>query len=103
MTATRPSRTSSPVIAGSFSLRRLLALAKLLIDAGEGAAEAGEVRAALEIVDRVGVGEDLVVVGVVVLQRHVDAWSAASSDPSSFGDGVAEGDRLFVQDVLVRG
>jgi hypothetical protein len=30
-TATRPSRTSSPVIGGSFSLRRLLLLAKLLI------------------------------------------------------------------------
>ncbi len=30
-TATRPSRTSSPVIAGSFSLMRLFAFAKLLM------------------------------------------------------------------------
>ena len=31
MTATRPSRTSSPVMAGSFSLMMLLPLAKLLM------------------------------------------------------------------------
>ena len=71
-TATRPSRTSSPVIAGSFSLMRLLAFAKLLMTRVSAVLKPGEVRAALQVVDRVRVGEDLVVVAVVVLDRHVD-------------------------------
>ena len=56
--------------------------------------------AALKVEDRIGVGEDLVVIRVVVLHRHVDHGPGLGR--ILVGDGVAERDRFVVQDDLVR-
>jgi hypothetical protein len=53
-------------------LYQVVAPGEIVDDARERRLEARQVRAALKVVDRVGVGEDLVVVAVVVLHRHVD-------------------------------
>jgi hypothetical protein len=54
-------------------LQEIVGLGVLVDRAGEGAAEAGQVGAAVGIVNRVGVAEDLVVVGVVVLEDDLDS------------------------------
>src|SRR5690606_11479121 len=59
------------VVAGDLGvlvLEELVGLGELVDGAGEGAAEAGEMGAAVGVVDGVGVAEDLVLVGVVVLE-----------------------------------
>ena len=66
----RPSRTSSPEMAGSFSFSRLFCFRVLVDGAGERGAEAGEMRAAVGVRDGVREAEDLVVVAVVVLERR---------------------------------
>ena len=71
MTQTRPSRTSSPVERGILVLEDLVGLGVLVDAAGERGAEAGEVGAAVAVGDGVGEAEDLVVVGIVVLEDHV--------------------------------
>ena len=70
-TQTRPSRTSSPEMAGSFSFSSLFCLGVLVDGAGQGGAEAGQVRAAVRVGDRVGEAEDLVVVAVGVLHHAI--------------------------------
>ena len=57
---------------GILVLEQIVGLGELVDGAGEGAAEAGEVGAAVGIVDRVGVAEHLVVVGVVVLEDQLE-------------------------------
>ena len=70
-THTSPSRTSSPEMAGSFSFSRLFCLGVLVDRAGQRGAEAGQVRAAVRVWNRVGEAEDLVVVAVVVLHHAI--------------------------------
>ena len=63
------------VIAGDLGvlvLEEVVALGESVDGAGERAAEAGEVGAAIRVMDGVGVAEDLVVVGVVVLEDDLD-------------------------------
>ena len=63
------------VVAGDLGvlvLEEVVGLGELVDGAGEGGAEAGEVGAAVGVVDGVGVAEDLVVVGVVVLEDDLD-------------------------------
>ncbi len=71
-TATRPSRTSSPL---RFSFRSLKSPSDwpmaLMVRVSDGA-EAGEVRAAVDGVDVVGEAEDRLGVAVVVLERDLD-------------------------------
>ena len=92
------------VVAGDgwvFFFDETVGLGEIVDDAGERGAEAGEVRAALDVVDRVGVGEDLVVVAVVVLHRHIDD-DVGERGVGFVGNAVAEDDGLFVDDVFVR-
>ena len=56
---------------GVLVLEDLVGLGVLVDAAGEGGAEAGEVGAAVAVRDGVGEAEDLVVVGIVVLENHV--------------------------------
>ncbi len=88
-----------PGDAGILLLEQVVGLGEIVDDAGERGAEAREVRAALEVEDRIGVGEDLVVVRIVVLHRHVD--DGARLRRILVGHGVAECDGLVVQDDLV--
>jgi hypothetical protein len=67
-TAIRPSRRSSPVGTGSFSLM-IPALGVAVDRAGQGDLEALGVRAAVDVVDVVGEGQHHLVVAVVVLHR----------------------------------
>ncbi len=70
MMAVRPSRKSSPV--GDEVLEQVVLLAVAVERAGEGGAEAGEVRAAVDGVDVVDVGVDVLGVLVGVLQGDLD-------------------------------
>ena len=59
------------VVAGDlriFFFEEIVALGELVDGAGEGAAETGEMRTAIGVVNRVGVTHHLIVVGVVVLE-----------------------------------
>ena len=67
-------QTLPHVIAGQarvFVLQQVVGLGVGIHRAGERTAEAGEVRAAVAVVDAVGVAEDVVLVAVVVLHHHV--------------------------------
>ena len=57
---------------GVFVFEEFVGLGELVNCAGEGAAETGEVGAAVGVVDGVGVAENLVVEGVVVLEHDLD-------------------------------
>ena len=64
--------TFAHVVAGDlgvFVFKKIVGLGELVDGAGEGAAEPGEMRAAVGIVNGVGVTHHLVVVGVVVLEH----------------------------------
>ena len=72
MTAVRPSRTSSPERFASESLRIAGAAGVVVERPGQRRPEAGDVGAAVDGVDVVGEGEDVLGVGVVVLERDLD-------------------------------
>ena len=61
---------------GVLVLDEVVGLRVVVDHAGQRGTEAGEVRAALGLVDQVGVAEDHLVVAVVILQGHVEGHAA---------------------------
>ncbi len=91
--------TFAHVVAGEVLLdvfEELLLLAEGVDGAGEGAAEAGEMGAAVDGVDVVGEAEDVLAVAVVVLEGDLHGEGAAVGQ-EALGFEV---DRLFVEDAL---
>ena len=80
MTAVSPSRRSSPVTLGRLALGVLVVGGDVAVDrARQRGAEADQVRAALDRVDVVRERVDALVVGVVVLERDLDATGVSPS------------------------
>ena len=82
---------------GVFVLEEVVGSSELVDHACECGAETRKMSPAFDIVDRIGVGENLLVVGVVVLHRHIDhdGWGVWVA----FGilNVVAESDGVFVE------
>ena len=88
----RPSRTSSPERLSSLSLRTPALRAQSFSELVERGAEAGHVAAAVDRVDVVGEGEDVLGVRVVVLEGDLDGGLPFLA---------LDVDRAWVEDVLV--
>ena len=92
ITAVRPSRTSSPLRFGSDVLEDAGLAGPVVERRGQRGPEAGDVRAAVDRVDVVGEGEDVLGVGVVVLEGDLDRGLALLA---------LDVDRPMGQDLLV--
>ncbi len=96
------------VVAGDLRvlvLQEIVGLGELVDGPGERAAETGKVRAAIRIVDGIGVAEHLVVVGVVVLEDDLDVdlgGLVLKLQPGLLGeaDGLRVQGRLALVDLL---
>ena len=91
-TQIKPSRTSSPEIAGSLSFKQIVRFRVLIDGLRQRGAEAGQMRAAVRVRNRVGEAQNLIVVAVVILQHDIDKDFVALP---------RKHDRLRVNDLLV--